>query len=801
MAAGAQGMKSPGFRHAAKPVPRAQHRQPAPPTVEVWHRRTGGLTRARPMTPDCGPPTFRRTCRHRGAAGALPCRTGQATARRRVRQYLELGDLADFYDRPLPQRWSSVTRSTRTPTSSSLSAGSQGLLAGAYLKKAGVDGVRSSRWPATSRRVWYQNRFPASSATTTPIATSRCWKNSASCRRRSTPTARRSSSTAATSENTSASDGALFSTRCANCAGTTRCIAGGSAPTAATHIRARFVVMAQGSYNRPKLPASLASRSSGTPAGTCSIRRAGITTIPAAMRTAAAKLADKRVALVGTGATGCSWFRTSVGCQAALRVPAHPSSVDARANTPTDPDWARLLQPRLAGGTQAELPQLVAVRRGGVRGAGPGVRLLDRTRPQRHRPHRGQRGPRSAERRADHGDPGEEDYKIMERLRRRIAAIVADPDTAETLQATTTTVPVMCKRPCSSEDLPAFNLPNVTLVDVSGGQGVDRLAENGIVANGVEYEVDCVIFASGFEISTEISWRYAVETIEGRDGLSLFDHWRDSYQTLHGIPARISQIQFFRLHPGRGLGEHHRDVRTAGPAHRLHHRRGARSEGATTVRAEQCRGPGRLGGDHPGTLDRQLDFELSRTPGYYNNEAGAAGTATRPSSATSITRLLRVRRTPGRLARRGQPRRPGTRELDDRVEVRRSGRGGHRRGRGLGRPTRCCWLRAGPPSSSTIPASPSVGTRRRGARPTRGGRDPGGGGEGGRLHRVGGHAGGRPGDRRRGAGTPWPPGHPDPQRRQRTACTADLDELRRPTPSSTSTCVGRSTSCARRRSR
>jgi cyclohexanone monooxygenase len=85
----------------------------------------------------------------------------------------------------------------------------------------------------------------------------------------------------------------------------------------------------------------------------------------------------------------------------------------------------------------------------------------------------------------------------------------------------------------------------VTLVDVSESKGVERLTEKGIVANGVEYEVDCVIFASGFEISTEISRRYAVDVIEGRDGLSLFDHWHDSYQTLHGMTTRGFPNQFF----------------------------------------------------------------------------------------------------------------------------------------------------------------------------------------------------------------------------------------------------------------
>ena len=136
----------------------------------------------------------------------------------------------------------------------------------------------------------------------------------------------------------------------------------------------------------------------------------------------------------------------------------------------------------------------------------------------------------------------EEDYKVMERLRRRVAAIVDDPETAEALKPY---YRFMCKRPCSNDEyLPTFNRPNVTLVDVSESKGVERLTENGIVANGVEYEVDCVIFASGFEISTEISRRYAIDAIEGRDGLSLFDHWRDSYKTLHGMTSRGFPNQF-----------------------------------------------------------------------------------------------------------------------------------------------------------------------------------------------------------------------------------------------------------------
>ena len=164
----------------------------------------------------------------------------------------------------------------------------------------------------------------------------------------------------------------------------------------------------------------------------------------------------------------------------------------------------------------------------------------------------------------------------------------------------------MCKRPCSSESyLPAFNRPNVTLVDVSASKGVERLTSKGIVADGKEYEVDCVIFASGFEISTEISRRYAIDTIEGRDGLSLFEYWHDDYKTLHGMTSRGFPNQFFMGFIQGGVSANTTAMFEQQAKHIAYILSEAQNRGADHGRAESGR-PGGLGQHRQGTRDRQL---------------------------------------------------------------------------------------------------------------------------------------------------------------------------------------------------
>ena len=270
-----------------------------------------------------------------------------------------------------------------------------------------------------------------------------------SCRRRSTPTAPRSSSTAATSANTSGCTTARSSPpRCGKCAGTNRSRrwrltyqprrrhpgplrgddAGLLQPAEAAghpghqglqgpHVPFGPLGLRLHRRRRQRWPAQAARQAGRTGRNRCDGRAAGSAPRPR--------------------------------CPAPLRLSAH-ALVGGRARQRADgPAVGGVVAARLAGGAQAQLPPLVAVRRRcGFRRDGPGLRLLDGNRPQPDRPGRRQlairhrwassRSWRSRE---------EEDYKVMERLRRRVEAVVDDPQTAEVLKPY---YRFLCKRPCSA---------------------------------------------------------------------------------------------------------------------------------------------------------------------------------------------------------------------------------------------------------------------------------------------------------------------------------------------------------------
>ncbi len=542
------------------------------------------------------------------------------------KQYLELtGDFAEFAEvdphTPVVPR----TPITEDIEVAVLGGGIAGLLAGAYLKKSGVDDVHIIEMGGDVGGVWYWNRFPGIQCDNDAYCyipmleeldfmPSKKFADGAEiyehCRR--------------IAKHFGLYDGAIFSTQVRTVRWDDSINRWRLRTNRGDDIRARFVVMTQGSYNRPKLP--------GIP-GLKDYLDAGGHVFHSARwdydytggdaNGGLHKLADKRVALVGTGATGVQLVPHLGRDARHLYVfQRTPSSVDERGNEPTNPDWVASLRP----GWQAERKRNFhrwSPFEGVVFDAADQVCDFWT-----------ELGRNMTARIAASDDPAslgieqimaireEEDYKIMERLRRRIADIVEDPDTAEALKPY---YRFLCKRPCSSDEyLPTFNNPNVTLVDVSESKGVERLTENGVVAGGVEYEVDCVIFASGFEISTEISRRYAMEAIEGRDGLSLFDHWRDSYQTLHGMTTRGFPNQFHTGFLQGGVSANTTAMFEQQAEHIAYIISEAIKRGATTVE------PSQQGQDDWVATIRELAidnsaFEVTCTPGYYNNEGGGGG--------------------------------------------------------------------------------------------------------------------------------------------------------------------------------
>ena len=118
------------------------------------------------------------------------------------------------------------------------------------------------------------------------------------------------------------------------------------------------------------------------------------------------------------------------------------------------------------------------------------------------------------------------DFKKMNEVRARVDAVVKDPKTAEALKPW---YRQFCKRPTFNDEyLPTFNRPNVKLVDTKG-KGVERITEKGLVFDGVEYEVDCIIFATGFEVGTAYTRRAGFE-VYGRGGQSLTEYWSEWHE-------------------------------------------------------------------------------------------------------------------------------------------------------------------------------------------------------------------------------------------------------------------------------
>jgi cation diffusion facilitator CzcD-associated flavoprotein CzcO len=221
------------------------------------------------------------------------------------------------------------------------------------------------------------------------------------------------------------------------------------------------------------------------------------------------RLGDKRVGIIGTGATSVQCIPHLARAAGELYVfQRTPSSVDVRDNKPTDPEWfAEMATP---GWQQRWLENFTQIQTGLVM---PDEDLV-------------QDGWTDLARRIREkimSLPPEEmtpenmlaafedsDFEKMSEIRDRVDAIVEDAETAQKLKAWYR-----------------------HLVDTDG-KGVERITETGVVVAGVEYELDCIIYASGFEVGTEYTRRAGYD-MKGRDGVRLSEAWADGMRTKHGM--------------------------------------------------------------------------------------------------------------------------------------------------------------------------------------------------------------------------------------------------------------------------
>ncbi len=214
-----------------------------------------------------------------------------------------------------------------------------------------------------------------------------------------------------------------------------------------------------------------------------------------------------------------------------------PSSIDEKQNHRTDPEWAKSLEP---GWHQKRMDNFQVLTQGGYQTEDlvsdnwtEIIRKLVANVQQAESP---DLSPEALQKQIELVD-----FEKMEQIRSRVEEVVEDDATAEALKPY---YRQFCKRPCiHNEYLPTFNRDNVTLVDTKG-QGVECITKRGVVVEGREYEVDCLIYASGFEVGTDYTRRGGYE-IYGRGGRALTEHWTDGARTLHGMHSHGFPNCFF----------------------------------------------------------------------------------------------------------------------------------------------------------------------------------------------------------------------------------------------------------------
>ena len=491
-----------------------------------------------------------------------------------------------------------------------------GLMSAARMREAGVPRIRIVEAGGDVGGTWYWNRYPGAACDVesyvyfplleeTGYMPTERYSKAAEIREHSQRIAR----------HFGLYDLALFSTQVTSLAWDADANVWNVATNRGDRMRARFVVLTTGPLNKPKLPAipgiaDFAGHAFHTSRWDYAYT-GGSATEPMA------GLIGKRVAIIGTGATAIQAVPPLArDAQHLYVVQRTPSSVDARGNAPTDPDWAASLKPgwqkrRIESFTaqftdRLDIPNEVddgwTVLANAVRSKLAGGRPLSEAGAMLQ----------------------EADFEKMAQIRQRIGTIVEDQETADALKPWFS---LFCKRPCFHDEyLQTFNRGNVTLVDTQG-KGVERITAKGFVVGGKEYEVDCIIYATGFEVASDFASRAGFD-LRGVGGLTLAEKWRDGLATFHGLHTRQFPNMFFISQAQSGMSVNFPHMLSVQSEHVAHIVGECLKQGIKKVEASDE--AERAWTDTiVGQSAERIAFLKGCTPGYYNNEGGSLELAAR----------------------------------------------------------------------------------------------------------------------------------------------------------------------------
>ena len=404
-------------------------------------------------------------------------------------------------------------------------------------------------------------------------------------------------------------------------------------------IKARYVVHSNGPLNRPKLQAIKGIND--YKGHTFHTSRWDYEYTGGNSHGNLDNLKDKRVAIIGTGATAVQCVpHLGEGAKQLYVFQRTPSSIDVRNNQATDPDWIstqkegwhderrKNFETLLTGGRVKEdlvsdgWTEAFRLLFGSLREKAPSkMKMASWAASSIFSAEMYKKGFKAymtdkAMQAMDIRNAMQmADFQKMEQVRARADKVVKDEKTAESLKPYYNQ---FCKRPCFHDEyLDTFNRPNVELIDTDG-KGLEEMSEKGIVFNGKEYEVDCIIFATGFEVGTEYSRRAGYQ-IHGVEGKTVTQKWENGLATFHGMHSRGFPNSFF-FGPGQsGFTATYTYSLDEQSIHLAYILEKLKDKGATRIEASQEAEEKWI----ETIIDKAritADFQENCTPGYYNNE-------------------------------------------------------------------------------------------------------------------------------------------------------------------------------------